>query len=99
MPPDGINRLCMCGDGRDATAELDEYEGADLDEKDYADMSPNARAEVERRLKKRDRDQARRSGRLPSALTGEADSDEEGPARVRPHPLRCAPCPFCRSLI
>ena len=72
---------------------LDRYEGADLDSSEYDAMSPGARQEAERQLRKRDRQQALASGRTrPGLLYDEAsldgeESEGEGPrARKRRAP-------------
>ncbi len=68
---------------------LDQYEGANLDSDEYDALSPGARREVERQLRKRDRQQALASGRTRPGLLydeGSLDDDEseaEGPARAR----------------
>lgn len=69
-------------------AHLDRYEGANLDSDEYEALSPGARREVERQLRKRDRQQALASGRTrPGLLYDEGSFDdeeeEEGPARAR----------------
>lgn len=56
---------------------LDRYEGANLDSEDYDAMSPGTRMEVERQLRKRDRQQALASGRMRPGLLYDEGSDEE----------------------
>ena len=55
---------------------LDTYEAANLDPEDYEALSPGARAEVERQLKRRDRQEALASGRMRPGLLYDEGSDE-----------------------
>ena len=48
-----------------------------MDDEQYAALSPGARAEVERQLRKRDRKEALTSGRMRPGLLYEEGSDEE----------------------
>ena len=56
---------------------LDTYEDADLDQEEYEALSPGARAEVERRLRKRDRQEALASGRTRPGLLYDASEDDD----------------------
>ena len=57
---------------------MDTYEGANLDSEEYDAMSPGARADVERQLRKRDRQEALASGRTrPGLLYDEGSEDGE----------------------
>ena len=61
-----------------AIPHLDTYEGQDLDNADYDQMSPDARAAAERQLRKRDRREALASGRMrPGLLYDESDGEGE----------------------
>lgn len=65
---------------------LDTYEGANLDAEEYESMSPGARAEVERQLRKRDRQEALASGRTRPGLLydeGSEDGDDLAPSHLR----------------
>lgn len=69
-----------------AIPRLDTYEGANLDAEDYDSMSPGARAEAERQMRRRDRQEALASGRMrPGLLYDEGSDDGEDTA---PPPLR-----------
>jgi DNA replication licensing factor MCM2 len=46
----------------------DRYEEEDIDDEDYGNMSAEARLIAEERMRRRDREQARREGRLPAAF-------------------------------
>lgn len=67
---------------------LDTYEHADLDSEDYASMSPGARAEVERQLRKRDRQEALASGRMRPGLLYNEGSEDDGAEDAAPPHLR-----------
>ena len=68
--------VCTCREYR-SIPHLDTYEDADLDPEEYEAMSPGARAEVERRLRKRDRQEALASGRTRPGLLYDASEDDE----------------------
>lgn len=68
--------LCTCREYR-PIPHLDTYEDADLDHEEYEALSPGARAEVERRLRKRDRQEALASGRMRPGLLYDASEDDE----------------------
>ena len=78
--PKHIKWLCLtistCREYR-AIPHLDTYEAADLDQDEYEALSPGARAEVERRLRKRDRQEALASGRMRPGLLYDASEDDE----------------------
>eukprot|EP00794_Sanderia_malayensis_P005983 gene5983-6679_t len=57
--------------------ELDVYEGVDLDESELSELSPNARAEAERAMRKRDRDEGVTTGRMRRGLLYDDDDDDE----------------------
>ena len=67
---------------------LDTYEAADLDQDEYEAMTPGARAEVERQLRKRDRQEALASGRTRPGLLYDASEDDDISA---PHARRRRP--------
>ena len=51
--------------------ELDVYDANNLDDEEYEALSPSARAEVDRLLRKRDREEALGKGRIrPGLLYG-----------------------------
>ena len=56
---------------------LDKYEDEDLDHEEYDAMSPGARAEAERQLRKRDRQEALASGRMRPGLLYDASEDDD----------------------
>ena len=61
-----------------AIPELDQYDSDILDQGDYDNMDAAARQEVERRLRKRDLEDLKRSGRGgPSVLTPISESEDE----------------------
>lgn len=65
---------------------LDTYEGANLDDDDYESLSPGARADVERQLRKRDRQEGLASGRMRSELLygdGSDEDEDEAPSHSR----------------
>ena len=68
--------VCTCREYR-SIPHLDTYEDADLDHEEYEALSPGARAEVERRLRKRDRQEALASGRMRPGLLYDASEDDE----------------------
>ena len=68
--------MCVCREYR-PIPRLDTYEDADLDHEEYEALSPGARAEVERRLRKRDRQEALASGRTRPGLLYDASEDDE----------------------
>lgn len=77
--------LYTCRDYR-SIPHLDTYEDAQLDRQEYETMSPGTRAEVERQLRKRDRQEALASGRTRPGLLydeGSEDADEMGPPHLR----------------
>lgn len=55
---------------------MDTYEAANLDAEEYEALSPGARAEVERQLRRRDRQEALASGRMRPGLLYDEGSDE-----------------------
>ena len=66
--------------------QLDKYDIANMDSDDYDTMSPGKRMEVERLLRKRDRQQALASGRTRPGLLydeGSERDEEDGLARAR----------------
>lgn len=60
-----------------AIPHLDTYEDADLDREEYETMSPGARAEAERQLRKRDKQEALASGRMRPGLLYDASEDDD----------------------
>jgi len=61
----------ICRDYR-RIPELDVYDANALDDEEYEALSPSARAEVDRLLRKRDREEALGKGRIrPGLLYGE----------------------------
>lgn len=65
-------------------AELDRYDEDVLDNKDYGEMSLEARMEAEKALAERDRDGQARGTRLPQALQDDSDdSDDEAEEAYR----------------
>ncbi|RDD43855.1 DNA replication licensing factor mcm2 [Trichoplax sp. H2] len=63
---------------------LDVYERTGVDDLDYEQMSPTARREAEIAMRKRDREEARITGRLrDGVLYDESDEDESRPRRRR----------------
>ena len=69
-----------------AIPHLDTYEGFNLDNEEYESMSPGTRAEVERKLRKRDRQEALASGRTRPGLLydeGSDDFEDMGPSHAR----------------
>ncbi|XP_077982229.1 DNA replication licensing factor mcm2-like [Glandiceps talaboti] len=63
---------------------LDIYEEGELDDESYDDLAPEVRAEVERKLRKRDRDEALATGRIRRGLLyDESDEEEDRPSRRR----------------
>ncbi|KAJ3172040.1 MCM DNA helicase complex subunit [Geranomyces variabilis] len=63
---------------------LDRYEvEADIDEEEFNAMDMETRQLVEAKLRRRDREQARRDGTLPAAFMDEDDDDQEGPMPIR----------------
>ena len=67
---------------------LDTYEGANLDNEEYEALSPGARAEVERQLRKRDRQEGLTSGRMRPGLLYDDAGSEEGEESAPPHARR-----------
>eukprot|EP00743_Colponemidia_sp_Colp-15_P001012 GILK01001118.1.p1 GENE.GILK01001118.1~~GILK01001118.1.p1 ORF type:complete len:891 (+),score=144.69 GILK01001118.1:49-2721(+) len=65
-----------------AIPELDVYDDVDMDNQEYDDMDVDTRLRVEAKLARRDREKAKREGRLPAALM-EDDDDEEESRRKR----------------
>ncbi|KAJ3095704.1 MCM DNA helicase complex subunit, partial [Phlyctochytrium planicorne] len=77
--------------------EQDVYEAENIDDEDYEALDPQARALAEARMRRRDREQARREGRLPAAYLDDGlpqsnrepitylldDEDMDGPVRIR----------------
>ncbi|CAK8687787.1 unnamed protein product [Clavelina lepadiformis] len=64
--------------------ELDVYDANVMDDDEYEALSPSARAEVDRMLRKRDREEDLGRGRMrPGLLYESDDEDEERPARRR----------------
>ncbi|KAJ3113955.1 MCM DNA helicase complex subunit [Phlyctochytrium bullatum] len=67
--------------------EQDIYEAENIDDEDYDPLDPEARAIAEARMRRRDREEARRDGRLPGAyldgkdigLSEEALAEIQGP--------------------
>lgn len=57
---------------------LDTYKGANLDPEEYNALSPGARADAERQMRKRDRQEALASGRMRPGLLYDEGSDEGG---------------------
>ncbi len=54
---------------------MDTYDRGVLDEEDYDEMAPEERAEAERLMRKRDRDEAVATGRMrPGLLYGECQN-------------------------
>ncbi|XP_078485741.1 DNA replication licensing factor mcm2 [Ciona intestinalis] len=67
-----------------AIPELDVYDANVMDDDDYDALSPSARAEVDRLLKKRDREEALGKGRIRPGLLYESDEEDgERPSRRR----------------
>nr|CAB3263689.1 DNA replication licensing factor mcm2 [Phallusia mammillata] len=63
---------------------LDIYDANELDDDEYEALSPSARAEVDRMLRKRDREEALGKGRMRPGLLYESDEeDDETPTRRR----------------
>ncbi|KAJ3175281.1 MCM DNA helicase complex subunit [Geranomyces variabilis] len=63
---------------------LDRYEvEADIDEEEFNALDMETRQLVEAKLRRRDREQARRDGTLPAAFMDEDDDDQEGPMPIR----------------
>lgn len=63
---------------------MDTYDGQGLDQEDYDAMSPGARADAERELRKRDRQDALASGRMrPGLLYEESEDEDLGPSQPR----------------
>ncbi|XP_026679435.1 DNA replication licensing factor Mcm2 [Diaphorina citri] len=62
---------------------LDRYDHDQLDDSDYSVISADARAEAERALRRRDREQAMGGRRGDADLLYESDEDEEAPRRKR----------------
>ncbi|XP_002740276.1 DNA replication licensing factor mcm2-like [Saccoglossus kowalevskii] len=63
---------------------LDVYDPDALDDDEYDDLAPDVRAEVERKLRKRDRDEALATGRMRRGLLyDESDEEEDRPSRRR----------------
>ena len=57
---------------------LDKYENQDLDDKDYEDMSPEARKRVDKLLNEREQRRMRQYGsRVPAALLAEIEEEGE----------------------
>jgi len=64
--------------------QLDTYDGAALDDEEYEALSPSGRAEVDRLLKRRDREDAKGQGRTrPQLFYDTEDDEDETPARKR----------------
>ncbi|KAJ3328634.1 MCM DNA helicase complex subunit [Blyttiomyces sp. JEL0837] len=63
--------------------ELDRFDERDIDDEDYDEMDPEARLIAEERMRRRDREQARREGRLPAAFLDDDDEDMDRPTRAR----------------
>lgn len=65
-------------------AALDTYDASALDnEGEYEEIDAASRQELEAQLRKRDREEMRRSGRVPAALLESDGEDDEEPARRR----------------
>ncbi|KAI5709035.1 hypothetical protein M8J76_008691 [Diaphorina citri] len=62
---------------------LDRYDHDQLDDSDYSVISADARAEAERALRRRDREQSMGGRRGDADLLYESDEDEEAPRRKR----------------
>ncbi|XP_038068588.1 DNA replication licensing factor mcm2-like [Patiria miniata] len=78
----------LFGDGMErdyrVIPELDRYDADHLDEEDYDSMAPDERAEAERLMRKRDREEAIATGRMrPGLLYEESDEEDERPTRRR----------------
>ncbi|XP_070557526.1 DNA replication licensing factor mcm2-like [Ptychodera flava] len=70
---------------------LDVYEEGELDDESYDDLAPDVRAEVERKLRKRDREESLATGRMRRGLLyDESDEDEARPSRRRRRAERAA---------
>ena len=63
---------------------LDRYDDRDLDDENaFSDLDGDTRALVEAKLRRRDREVARREGRLPAAFLDEDEDDMPMPMRMR----------------
>ncbi|TPX64282.1 hypothetical protein SpCBS45565_g06016 [Spizellomyces sp. 'palustris'] len=63
---------------------LDRYEiDEELENEDFENMDMETRRLVEAKLRRRDREEARRDGRLPAAYMDEDEDDLEGPMPIR----------------
>ncbi len=71
----------ISGDYR-AIPELDRYDAKGLDSSEYENIDEDARRRAERLMRKRDRERARREGRVPAAFEDE-EEEEERPTRRR----------------
>ncbi|EDO35060.1 predicted protein [Nematostella vectensis] len=60
-----------------AIPALDTYDANNLDDDDYDDLAPEQRAEAERLMRKRDREEAASQGRLRRGILYDDDDDEE----------------------
>ena len=67
---------------------LDTYEGDNLDNEDYDTLSPGARADAERQMRKRDRQEALTTGRMRPGLLYDEAGSEEGEESALPHARR-----------
>ncbi|KAJ3206732.1 MCM DNA helicase complex subunit [Dinochytrium kinnereticum] len=87
IPDEDDNGVDLFGDNieRDyqERPEQDVYEAEDVDDEDYDVLDPEARALAEARMRRRDREAARREGRLPPAYLDDDDEDMDGPVRIR----------------
>ncbi|KAJ3405172.1 MCM DNA helicase complex subunit, partial [Chytridiales sp. JEL 0842] len=63
-------------------SQLDRMDSSDIDDQDYEALNADARLIAEEKMRRRDREQARREGRLPAAFMDD-EEDEDRPVRAR----------------